>query len=128
MLGSSKDQPFKNPASWKGDMQLLSVHLIFAWKSGWYIIESDPNLALFEPRRKLEEAEQSPSIDLLNPFGMDTHEEAESEGPLDPMPQQPAEAALTSPLMTSLELEVLANSEHADQNGLESMIEVGDGK
>ena len=91
-------------------------------------VESDPNLVLLKPRRELEEAEQSPGIDLLNPFGMDTHEEAESKGPLDPMPQQPAKAALTSPLMTSLELEVLANSEHADQNVVESMIEVGDGK
>ena len=117
-----------NPASWKGDVQLSSVHLILAWKSGQYLIESDPNLALFKPRRRLEEAEQSPNIDLSNPFGMDTHKEAESKGPLDPMPQQPAKAASTSPLMPSLELEVLDDSENVNQNGLESMIEVEDGK
>ena len=38
-----------NPASWKGDVQLSNVHLISAWKSGWYLIENDPNLVPFEP-------------------------------------------------------------------------------
>ena len=117
-----------NPTSWKGDVRLSNVHLVSAWKSGRYLVESDPDLALFEPGKKLNEAEQSPGIDLLNPFRTDTYREVENEEPPNPMLQQPHQATSTSSVPASLELEVLADSEHARQNGLESMVEIGDGK
>src|SRR5260370_1458245 len=73
-------------------------------------------------------AEQSPGIDLLNPFRTDTYGEVENEEPPNPMLQQPQQATSTSSMPASLELEVPADSEHAHQNGLESMVEIGDGK
>jgi len=107
---------------------LSNVHLISTWKSGWYLVESDPDLTLFKPGKKLKEAEQSPGIDLLNPFRTDTYGEVENEEPPNPMLQQPQQATSTSSMLALLELEVLADSEHACQNGLESMVEIGDGK
>src|SRR5258708_21302582 len=44
------------------------------------------------------------------------------------MLQQPQQATSTLSMPASLELEVLADSEHAHQNGLESMVGIGDGK
>ena len=69
-----------NLASWKGDIWVLGMQLVSAWKSGHYLVESDPGLASFEPAKKLAECEQR-GTDLLNPFGMGTYEEMECYGP-----------------------------------------------
>ncbi|KAF8327198.1 uncharacterized protein EI90DRAFT_2928786 [Cantharellus anzutake] len=117
-----------NPASWKGDVQVSGIQLASAWKAGRYLIESDHELAPFEPVEKLARCESSLGADLLNPFGTDAYEEVESEEILDPMPQQPQQCTSTSPMPSSLELEELVDSEHSRQNGLESTVEVADGK
>ena len=116
-----------NCALWKGNIQLSSMHLVSAWKSGQYLVESDPGLVLFKPAKKFEKCEQTPGTDLLNPFRSDPYEEPESEEPPELMQWQHQQEALTSPMPSLLELEVLANSEHAHQNGLKSMVAVGDG-
>src|SRR5258707_15112706 len=72
-------------------------------------------------------AEQSPGINLLNPFRTDTYREVENEEPPNPMLQQPQQATSTLSMLALLELEVLADSEHAHQNGLKSMVEIGVG-
>ena len=115
-----------NLASWKGDIWVLGMQLVSAWKSGRYLVESDPSLASFKPAKKLAECEQC-GTDLLNPFGMGTYKEMETNEP-DPTPPQPLQEASLLPMVQSLELEGLIDNECAHRNGLESMVEVADGK
>ena len=104
----------------------MGMQLVSTWKSGHYLVESDPGLASFKPEKKLAECEQH-GTDLLNPFGMGTYKEMETDEP-DPMLPQPLQEALPFPMVQSLELEGLINNECTHQNGLESVVEVADGK
>ncbi|KAF8330036.1 uncharacterized protein EI90DRAFT_2996770 [Cantharellus anzutake] len=116
-----------NPASWKGNVQVASVQLVSAWKAGRYLVENDKDLTEFDPAQKLNELESQRGPDLLNPFGSSIHDE-DIEDSTHTYDLQPFPEGLTASAISSLELEDLADNEYAHQSGLESTIELPDGK
>src|SRR5260370_16600246 len=57
-----------NLASWKGDVQVSSVQLVLAWKSGQCLVESDLELTAFRPLGSFNNLDLTSGPDLLNPF------------------------------------------------------------
>ena len=99
-----------------------------AWKSGWHLVESDPELAMFKPAEKFDALKSIPGTDLLNPFGMETtYEDQYGKETYDGIAQQTQSNPSVPFIPDSLELKELVDGENAQKNGLESMIDVGDG-
>ncbi|KAF8324980.1 uncharacterized protein EI90DRAFT_3019288 [Cantharellus anzutake] len=117
-----------NPASWKGDVRISRVQLMSAWRSGRELVEHDPELATFKPAEKFNAMESIPSANLLNPFGMEGYEDRECEETHDGMPQQAQSTPSTPLIPNTLELEELVDSDIAEKHGLESTIDMGNGK
>ena len=101
-------------------------------KSGQYQIESDAELAEFKPAEKFCILKSTPGTDLLNAFGMEDgtegHEEQEGEETQHEMLLN-AQSSLPIPsLPTTLELEELIDCENAQRCGMDSMVNMSDGK
>ena len=71
--------------------------------------------------------ESTPSANLLNPFGIEWHEEQEEETQHE-IPLNAQSNSLASSLPITLELEELVDHETTQKNGLDSMVDVNDGK
>ncbi|KAF8327604.1 uncharacterized protein EI90DRAFT_3018097 [Cantharellus anzutake] len=117
-----------NLALWKGDMQVSGIQLMSAWRSGRHEVENDPELTAFSPAEKFGKLESTPGADLLNPFGMEVCEDGENEETYNETPQQPNPDSTIPIVPDSLELEELVDNEDMWKNGLESTIDVGNGK
>ncbi len=128
VMGIEQKVDHLNPASWVGDMQVSSVQLVSAWKSGWYQIESDPKLAMFNPTKTFNTLESMPGDDLLNPFRTEEYKEHKGEETYDGMSLHIQSNLSTPPVPDTLELEELIDHVNAQKKGMESMVDVGDGK
>ncbi len=85
-------------------------------------------MAAFKPTEKFNALESTPGVDLLNPFGMEGGGDQEGEETHDGMSPE-TQSNVSTPFMPSaLELEELIDNEIAQKNGLESTVDVGDGK
>ncbi|KAF8327757.1 uncharacterized protein EI90DRAFT_3018004 [Cantharellus anzutake] len=99
-----------------------------AWRSSRHEVENDPELMAFSPAEKFGKLESTPGANLLNPFRMEVCEDGENEEMYDETPQQPNPDSTIPILPDLLELEELVDNEDAWKNGLESTIDVGNGK
>ncbi len=113
-----------NPASWEGDVNVASMQLGSAWRAGQHLVKHDKDLEDFHPVQKFQSLESQAGADLLNPFGLVVYEECEDEGEeLTQSQENPIQSGTST-----FELLDLVDDECACCNGLNSTIELPDGK
>src|ERR1700677_4990710 len=83
---------------------------------------------MFEPVEKFRVLESTPSANLLNLFGMEGYEDHEGEETYNGVLQQVQSNQSTPFVPDTLELEELVDGENAKKDGLQSMVDMGDGK
>src|SRR5260370_7793854 len=83
---------------------------------------------MFEPAEKFSMLKSTLSTNLLNPFGMEGYEDHEGEETYNGVSQQVQSDPSTPFIPDTLELEELVDGENVRKSGLQSMVDMGDGK
>src|SRR5258708_37820807 len=104
---------------WHGSPDNIKLKAMQSWQSS-------------KPAEKFHMLESTPGANLLNPFGMEGgmegHEEQEGEETQHEMPLNAQSNPPIPSLPATLELEELVGCENAQRCGMDSMVNVRDGK
>ena len=83
---------------------------------------------MFDPAKKFNVLQSTPGADLLNPFRTERYEDQEGEETHNGMSLHAQSNSPIPPVPNMLELEELVDNENMLKKGMESLVDMGDGK
>ena len=90
-----------------------------------YEVESDAELAMFNPAQKFAALELAPGADQLNPFSVEGYEE---QGGEETYNETTPQTQLDPSIPDTIELKELVDHQTVQKNRIDTTVDLGDGK